>query len=287
MALGSSEESFSVGEIVNFSEEIIKNTPCVCSATIQNCQFWLDVRNMIKEKHNIDFMTHPESFSLKPSEMARNLSFLSNMFIKSRDEQWLKNTKILYDAVFEISKAKVIVDSSKDVCRALMLRSLLKGYKTKFIHLVRDCRGSIQALKKSTASVYYPNSNVVRAVLSKKPTPPEETIKLWIKGNLKITLLLSFFVRYSNWRIVKYEDYCDKPNEVFSSLSEWLGLSDYRKMVNFGSIVHHNVAGNRSRFNTSKIMPSNKQWKNELTEEDRKLFNKKANFFNRLYGYKK
>ena len=291
MALGSSEESFSLGEVITLPGEISKNTSCVCGAPIQSCQFWLGVCNIIKEKHNIDFMTTPESFLLMPTELyskngiSRKLGILSNIFRKSRNELWLKNTKILYDAIFEISKANVLVDSSKDIRRALMLRPFLKGYQTKFIHLVRDCRGSIQALKKSTSSVRYPNTNEV-VVFSRTPTPPDETIKMWVKYNLKITLYLSLFVRYTNWRIVKYEDFCDTPIEVFSCLSEWLGLSDYKNMVNFGSIVHHNVGGNPSRFNSSKIMPSNKRWKSELTEEYINLFKKKAFFLNRLYGYK-
>ncbi|NUO09322.1 MAG: hypothetical protein HUU08_11680 [Candidatus Brocadia sp.] len=291
MALGNNKESFSLGEIANLPTEININNPCVCGEFIRNCHFWLGVCNAIREKHNIDFIRNPDSFPLKPAEIRnrnnilRKLKILSNVYGISKNEPWLKNTKILYDAIAEMSNAKVLIDSSKDIRRALMLRSVLKGYQIKFIHLIRDCRGTMRACKNNVGKVRFPKSNE-DAIITRPFIPTEQAIKMWIHDNLKITVYLSLFAPYNSWRVVKYEDYCDTPDTVFSSLAEWLDLSDYKDMINFSSIVHHNVSGSRSRFNHSKILPSDKRWKNDLTEEDFNIFKKKAIFLNRLYGYK-
>jgi hypothetical protein len=103
---------------------------------------------------------------------------------------------------------------------------------------------------------------------------------------MKISFYLRILGLVKSSRLVHYEELTEKPFEVFSELADWLGLSNLDHMIHFGSVVHHNVYGNPSCFNSTEINPSSKRRQKELTVEELDYIQKRAGFLNRLYGFR-
>ena len=286
MALGSSPNSFSLGEISQITGEIKKNTPCVCGARIRECSFWLGVNEIMKSDHSIDFMETPDLLKLEYDYTLTWPQKASRVLCLSRSEHFGINSRHLYDAIFEHSKAKILIDSSKDFKRALFLRPYLSGYRVAFIHLIRDIRGIVHSAKKKTYKVLFPGSTKA-IVFPRNPKTSEEVLQNWIMGNLKISIFLVMSKIFIKSRVVRFEELTDKPFIVLSKLTSWLGLSNVNQMIKFGSVPHHNVKGNPSRFNSTEIIPSKKTWQQELNPEELVYIQKRAGLLNRIYGFRK
>jgi hypothetical protein len=84
---------------------------------------------------------------------------------------------------------------------------------------------------------------------------------------------------------VRYEDLCDSSNIILPQLSQWIGITYDDNMINFGNRIHHNVCGNPSRFNSTKILRNKTNWNQSLSEDDMALIKRWAGFLAKLWGY--
>lgn len=285
MALGSSPNAFSLGEISQLPKEVEKNTPCVCGEPIRKCPFWLGVNEIMKRRNNIDFMNKPDTLQLEHNNKLTSLQKVRKTLGFSRDDLIGSNSKKLYDAIFEQSQADILIDSRKEFKRAIYLRPNLSSFRIVFIHLIRDVRGVVNSEKKKSYQVQLPGTTEP-ITLSREPKTLDEILKIWIRGNLKISFFLRTLGLSKRSHLVRYEEFTEKPVEILNKLANWLGLSNIDNMIHFGSVIHHNVHGNPSRFNTKEIIPHIKKWKIRLTAEELRLINKKAGRINQLYGFR-
>lgn len=295
MALGSSVDAFSLGEIEELHLELSSNTPCVCGPPIKSCEFWKEVCYRIKRAHDIDFMRKPYSFRLMPEGkrspymLMRVIEDMKKVFGASySNNSWMINTKILYDTIFVVSKVPVLIDSSKDIMRALMLRKFLKNdYNFRIIHLVRDVRGVVHSNMKSYYRVKFPGSTTfeLKPREAREATSVDKAILSWIYVNILIIGITRSLLKRDQWRQVRYEDLSDGPNIILPQVSQWIGITYDDNMINFGNTTHHNVSGNPSRFNSTKIIPSRKNWKESLSKDDLMLIKRRAGFLARFCGY--
>ena len=269
MALGSSPNAFSLGEIDQLSRSIKRNIPCVCGVNIQQCPFWLGVSERLNKEHGIQLMDIRKPLDLKYKGSNTNLGC---------------NFKRLYDAIFRQSKADVLIDSCKDYRRAFFLRRHLSDYRIAFIHLIRDVRGYVHSMKKTTFKCNVPGTEKI-VELPRTPMSVEKSVKVWKYRNLAISFYLRLLMLKKSSYLVRYEDLAENPFEILSRLADWLGLSNPDQMIHFGSVVHHNVSGNPARFNSIKITPPSKRWEEKLTAAELAYVQKKAGFLNRLYGF--
>ena len=285
MALGSSPNAFSLGEICYLPKEVKNNTPCVCGKKIQQCPFWLGVNEIMKNRHSIDFMNAPDSLHLMDEKILKRFQKTPKILRRSRSETAGVHSQKLYDAIFEKSNAEILIDSSKTFQRARFLRPYLTDYRIAFIHLIRDVRGVVHSEKRTSYSVHFPGQEQA-IVLPRTPNPPEKALRAWILGNLQISAYTIIQRLLNKSQLVLYEEFTDTPYKILSHLAEWLGLSDMDRMIHFGASEHHNVHGNPARFNSTEIKPANKRWQKELTTEELKLIKKKAGLVNWLYGFR-
>ena len=56
-------------------------------------------------------------------------------------------------------------------------------------------------------------------------------------------------------------------------------------MINFGTVQHHNVCGNASRFNSKKINNLSEKWKTELLEDEKEYCLKHAHKLLQRFNY--
>jgi|GEM_PF-3435059 len=247
----------------------------MCGAQIQKCPFWLGVNENMKKCHGIDLTETPDSLPLKYDSTLTWPKKTRKVLGLSEPEPFGINSKKLYDAIFEQSKTEVLIDSSKDFKRALFLRPYLADYLIAFIHLIRDVRGVIYSEKKTFYTVRFPG-NAKALVFSRTPKTVDYALQIWKYGNIKISIYLRVLGIIKNSCFVRYKDFTNKPQDVFSNLAYWLGLSNIERIINFGSVGYHNVFGNPSRFNTTKIKPTSKKWRTELPTEELQFIQRRA-----------
>ena len=136
MLLGGAENGFSTGEFFRIYDTNSLDAMCTCGQTISNCIVW---SNLISLKKNI--FSKPKGFLSKLYHFLSVLLY-SKLNINLLDNQYFKftlNNAHLFNKLFEVTDSDVIIDSSKDLLRALTIERMFKNkYSFNYIYLTRD-----------------------------------------------------------------------------------------------------------------------------------------------------
>ena len=270
LALGSNENCFSVGELNTFNEEVLNDKWCTCGSRYSACGFLSDVCKCLK--HNgIDVADLNQTFRLQQN--SRNLlgkvqTLYSIASVIGSIPEWVRNNEIMYEAIFETCGKKIIIDSSKDIVRALQISRRSARYNYKIIHLVRDVRAICHSNKKTSYIIKHPPDYIPHEYASKQIVNVEQTTKEWKNYNNKIMTLMRLFIDENSRLLIRYEDITGGPQTTLNDICTWLGIVYSDKMIHFGNVVHHNVGGNRSRFNSSRIENIAEKWSQMLTDDE-------------------
>lgn len=265
--LGNIQQVFAAGEINAFVRSgWVADEYCSCGNRVSNCEFWPDVKKSMDR-----------SLTKNPSSIADLTKELENWRILLNKSQLYKNkSKIekhnnfytdLYRSIFKTSKARWIIDASKDPIR---LNYLLKRkeYNYYAVHIIRDPRGvcwsKMKPLKKDLEngvqkdlkSVHYLSTikslymNTLLVALVKRKIPKKQFIK------------------------IKYEDLISQPERFVWEIQRVTGL-DCNSLIEqlesaSGLSQSHNVAGNRLRMRKKIKLRFDNSWCYEM------------NFFQRL-----
>ena len=248
-------------------------------------------------KYHIDISLLPdETFDL-PDPMTSNRSRASwkrklgfnhqMIFPNKKNKDWNRRVSQLYKVLFDISGAQVLIDSSKNVKRALLLKKLFdRKYTIKFLHITRDGRGVAHSYKKTHYTVAFPGHQFERFQRA-EVLPVKDSSKIYAKINLRILLSLLMYTIPTERRWIRYEDLCRHPEIVLKEMADWLQVDLPRHdLRQFKQKTHHTVGGNPSRFNSQKIGLPFSGWKKTLSKEELTVFMKNARWINRIFGYK-
>jgi hypothetical protein len=297
-ALNAHSNMFSVSEISNFHEDIDNpKALCGCGTPLQECSFWEDVDQRLKQKLGFGIKEHPHEFRIfqKPGKnllfnkivfkLARILAIQLNIKT-NRIKHRIHNIAELFNALFDKAQAEIIVDSSKSPRRAFMLSRNLKYYNIKVVHLVRDGRAVLHSYQKGYYRVRLTDPQTgkeqTKTYYADTVRPVNNSVKRWKKDNQSA---FSFFKEQNNYYFLRYEDLASNPETELKALLEFLGLSFEPKMLNLNRHTNHMVSGNASRINAEKIEPPFNSWKKELDPQKITYFNSKAGKLNSKLGY--
>jgi UDP-N-acetylglucosamine transferase subunit ALG13 len=139
----------SVGELRELWQRgLVENRPCGCGAAFRDCPFWtevgrigfggwaaLDLDEVLRLRYSLDRGWSMPLRSVRPASVRRYNAILSG----------------LYGAIGRVSRAEVIVDSSKLPSHALLAR-LAPSVDLRLVHLVRDSRGVVHSWEKRVQS---------------------------------------------------------------------------------------------------------------------------------------
>ena len=186
----------------------------------------------------------------------------------------------IHRAAAEITGARVVVDSSKEIPTALAL-SHLDDLDLRVIHIVRDARG-----------VAYSWSKVVqRPEAGGEPMPrfsASRSTTFWLSGNVTVAALRHRGVPVARMR---YEDLVDDPAAAVGAAWRDLALPGTASIPMLGpDTVHlnptHSVAGNPMRFRTGVTkLSADEAWRESLRARDRRVVTAMAWPVLRQYGY--
>jgi len=284
--LGSSVGAIGVGELVNAPNVLSsENEYCACGVRAIKCQFWKDVQK--------EWWRQATPFSLAETrriqrkfELRRN--YLSLLISQLRHtnyyRQYLQNTGSLYRAIAQVSRKRVIIDSSKSPVRAAALAGN-SALNFCVVHLIRDGRGVAWSLAKACRK----NEKAgVQNNLEAKPI--WRTALYWVLTNALTEIVLRPVLGKKYVR-VNYDEFVRNPDKVLAEVSrvaEHDFVGDGEELRRGMSVtVGHTIAGNRVRMQRTIKLKEDKSWKKSLSSRDRIIFWLIAGLMLRRYGYQK
>ena len=268
--LGQAPGACSVGEMVFLWERgLIRNERCGCGAAFRDCTFWDEVgRRAVGGWERVD-----------AAEILRlQRSVDRNRFVPLMLAPWLapsygrrlrRYAELLgrvYEAVAVTSGASMVVDSSKQVSTAVVLRHV-PGIDVRLLQLVRDPRAVAFSWAKTVARPDAPGSFMAR-------TGPARTAIRWLGTNAALAALRR--TPGSLRPAARYEDVVRAPEPWARRTLDQAGATGVRpafaddRTALLG--VDHSVSGNPMRFRTGPVeIVADDEWRSAMPRRDRAL----------------
>ena len=259
-----------VGEIRDvFLRGLVENRVCGCGDRFQDCAFWgavgqaayggwdqLDVERLAELRDLVDKPWHV------PAVLRPGLRSTTDAAVAEYGEI----LGDLYRALREVSGAKVIVDASKIASFGAILAAT-PGLSPRFIHLVRDPRGTLNSWMKQVrmqddpdTSRYMPRYSLLTGTTR------------YVAYNSEMHLV----ARNSPHLLMRYEDLVVEPDKHIRAALELVGVNADADLSNFVGPqgvrlgVTHTVIGNPMRHQSGWIpLRADDAWRQSLPTRTR------------------
>ncbi|THD67744.1 hypothetical protein E7Z59_08805 [Robertkochia marina] len=245
--LSKSPETISVGELRLLDSHLHKgiwgrrwNWCCSCGEEFGNCTFWKAVFD--------------EMGLESPQEIAQTMMNRPPLTKEDQleNDAMLRLFERIYQAVFKVSGAKCIIDSSKEPFQGLSVYKHMP-FPVKIIYLERDLRA---------------------VTLSKSKW---NKINHDLRPNLTKTLLLSFRIRLICHRLLKqvkpgdvyrmtYEDFLKRPQYHLDAITRFADIPPIQMPEYMELEEDHTIAGTPNRF-TKRPIKFDDSWKHKVTNK--------------------
>lgn len=279
--LGSHPDIATVGEIAGSIPDL--EYLCSCGERISECPLWKEVSERLEmDGDHLDMTnigihlpgpTHNSSifdlyyhyFPYRWMDLVRDLAFSFHPkmtgYVCGRIERLLKVVSL----ICEITGKSIFADTSKDLFR---LKWLLKipSLDVKVIYLVRDGRA------------------VMNSLITKEQWTSEISVMSQVWCNRNIEHIIRNYLAPKQVYILKHEDFCLRTEQIIRELAEFLGISPEFNLAAFERKNYHIIGnGMRARFDGQIRFEEN--WKTSLSVDSIRLFEQKAGYLNRKFGY--
>ncbi len=264
-----------IGELVHLWERgVIENNLCGCGETFSDCLFWGKVGDIA-----FGGWQHVSGERMrtlqKRADRTRHIPALlvpkvSRLLATSTVQYGAVVSRILR-AILEVSGKPVIVDTSKHVSTALLLRQL-PDIDLQVLHLVRDPRGVANSWSK-----------VVKRPEVQGEDRPMDTLHpgriglRWLWFNWAFSNMDRLGVPTST---VRYEDFVADPAGTIDQIFEFAGVEPIgEQLFNSGEPLilgeGHSVSGNPRRLDRRPVeLRADEQWRSDLDPKMRDLVGK-------------
>lgn len=250
IVLGSHPDIEAVGEIKSWSRH--KGLPRDLDADEEGTRFWENVLLTYTELGNcfpkFEELQNICSYLEKPTKLLCHLLRISN---HQQLVEYENHVGQLIASIHAVADKSVVLDSSKNLCRALILLNS-GSINVVVIHLIRDPRGTVWSFMKKGLE--------------------QESKKFW-KSLFDYVALngASYFIRkiYKNRVMkVKYEELTKYPEVTIRKISERIGVSPepiVKKVIDHSSFkACHLIDGNRVRKKSEIVLKVDDEWENKL-----------------------
>jgi hypothetical protein len=166
----------------------------------------------------------------------------------------------LYAAILDVSRARVVVDSSSDPTYGFVLRSI-DPLDVRIVHLVRDSRAVAYSWTRSKRRPEIAG----RTVYMRRRSPIQSAVH-WDVHNLLLELLAA---RDRNALRIRYEDLVADPHEHVRTICRVLGVAGDASSA---GRPRHSISGNPVRFEAGPLrVQLDDEWTHALATGDRRL----------------
>ena len=270
-----------MGELKATARGDVDQYYCSCGELIRQCAFWQRIGQELARKDVpfdiADFGTHFCCASSKfvdrmiraavrgsAFEMLRKIGLKVLPAAQHQFKKILDKNRVIIDTVLKLQQADLFLDGSKDPVRLKYLWD--SGYwNVKAIFLIRDGRGAVNSYMK-----HYSVDMKTAATEWKYCNEEAENV---LRGLDK-----------SQWIEVHYEDLCKDMENTLGRLFEFFVLNPSKRARDFRSVENH-IVGNNMRLDTTSEIRLDERWRENLTDQDLRIFNDVAGEMNRRYGY--
>lgn len=242
--LGNAEDIESVGELVSGMGRY--EDKCSCGVKFRNCSYWKSARALFEEIAGAKWDDAVRAMT----GQAHIRAFPRTLFANARNP-WVTELAEYFESMAAAigNNHTMVVDSSKEVTRALFLLRFVPG--TKVIHLVRHPARILQ-------SNYYRIEKGRGIKILRHTFKPKKLVFpflvasciMWFVGNLLAELARQFSRK--NVLRVRYEDIVRSPDQELARIEKFIGVSldkvkkNIRESRSFQ--VGHNIGGNHMRM---------------------------------------
>jgi hypothetical protein len=254
--LGQTRGFFSVGEAWDVWNQGC-DEPCSCGQALKKCEIWTQIflRAFGRDPAAVDF---GQALRLaQRTDRLRHLWWLINPTARKIADRsgmlsrYLDITKRLYSAMFSVSGARVIVDSSKAPSHAYLL-DLIGLADLYIVHLVRDPRAV--AFSWSRPKGKWPPKGMVRTCME------------WNANNLIPEML--WRRRKGRYLRVVYEDFVEHPRTVMRSILDFAGEPQGELPFVSERVVElralHGCGGAPGRYTGRLEIISDTKWRSDM-----------------------
>jgi hypothetical protein len=267
-AIGTMDGCVSAGEIrFIWRRGFAEDQPCGCGEAFGACPFWravadvawggmgrIDVHEALRLQDTVDRWWRIPQVGLGSAPgVRRELDAYAGIL------------RPLYDAIADVSGARVIVDSSKDASHGWVLQRLVPSIDLSVLHLVRDSRAVAYSLCERRK--FDPASGEVWGGHGLA-----RTIAGWTATNALVRALgRSSSVPYLR---LAYEDFCEDPDRALARTAALVGEPAPAPLAPEGidAGIQHQVAGNPVRFVHGSIaIRRDDEWRRSMSATGRRV----------------
>jgi hypothetical protein len=291
LLLGSHRNAIALGEITQMPKNLALNTLCGCGTPVRDCALWGDVVGRlarhepfarIRERPydlNLGFFEAGTVIDTRRQTPLRKL--YRRLVYAAAYAHWrtgilpsivtaplsagARNKHELYRTVAAVSSKTLLIDSSKHYLEAVSLYRAAPQ-RTKVLLLVRDGR-----------AVFYSSL--------KRGKARQAALDTWLRSLSRALPLLESQIPARDVLRVSYEDVAADPESQLRRICAFIGVAFDAQMLDFRSRVHHVLAGNDMRLDSSGTIKADTVWQDRLTRGDLDYFERRAGALNRALGY--
>jgi len=291
MLIGGHSSCASLGEFSFLGKAIKLDQTCGCGDKVRSCPAWAKVLARVKTEKGIDLLQNPYSLRQWDTHASVRIdheqqNFLYTKMVKIRSlmckirygsegsyrlplarslAKGIENTIYLYDVILDEWQKDCVVDSSKNMNKAIALHEAAPD-KVKILLLTRDGRGVFYSRHSSGFS-------------------REESLAGWQRYYSYALDLLDKNIPSENLLVLKYEDLVTDINESLQRICNFIGLDFEPDMVDISKGAGHLVNGNITMHKRDRGVKLDERWKSDLASEDLKWFLERAESLNYRLGY--
>ncbi len=271
-----------VGELHGIWQALITNELCGCGQPFHECEFWRSVGAAgFGGWHELDgsrMLTLSRSLT-RQRHVGRLLIPALRERYRTELDRYTTILSTLYRAVSQVSGRSVIVDSSKGVPCALVLRQA-PGLDLRLIHLVRDSRGVAYSWSKRAVEQpqYSRHPTLARTFMDRRGVA--RTAMRWIVVNVAFDVLCRSDLPHIR---VQYESFAGNPS---ATVRRVMGLVETESLLSRSSPrlsrvasvqseatpvpLNHSLGGNRVRFEHGEIrVRKDEEWRTRMPKRAR------------------
>ena len=269
-ALGEIPRWWSLGEVVNlWTRGVAANERCACGERFHECPIWtaigseayggwknLDLEHILDLQRSVDRDRH----------IISNLSPYRRKQYGSRFEEYADVLLRLYRAARLVTDSDVLVDSSKHVSTAVMLRNIA-AIDLRIVHLIRDSRGVAYSWTKRVARPETDNTDLMTQ------WSPAHTSTRYVAYNY---ILQGMSLSHTPVHRLRYEDFVEDPRRAIGDIVDFAGraVKDLpfiqRRAIDLRP--SHNIGGNPGRFEADRVeLKHDEAWRVGLSSQHRRI----------------
>jgi hypothetical protein len=270
--LGQLEDIVAVGEVWWIWQRGYRDRQlCGCGTPFHECPFWQDVtKRAFDDPSTVD----EEVITALRKKVARYWYLLPLTrpawrwpAFRERLDAYTRILERLYGAIGAVSRARCIVDTSKDPRHGFVLAAM-RDLDVFVIHLVRDSRAVSYSWQKSK-----PRPEIHWEQAAMRTLSPARSARIWNKRNFFSEALGRATPNYLR---VRYEDFCRAPGEQLAEMLGFLGEDPAQSRILeegfFQNRAIHSVSGNPVRFQQGRLeIQPDLGWQEKMNPASRRV----------------